>query len=244
VQFQRPQHNIILSALHSMDADLLARTNCFFGGGTAIVLLNGEYRLSLDVDFLCSDVDGYRELRSVLPDAGASAIFGPGVETLREFRADQYGIRGLVSLEGQRIKFEIVRESRIPLEGSLVAELGVPVLSVEHQFAEKLLANADRVLDKAVANRDAIDLGYLVITHGCIPAEAIKIAEIAYGPAVFKAMVQGVQRLEDKDLQRHAADTLEMSVESVGEAARALREAAQLAWGTDIPHPETELPEP
>lgn len=42
-----------------MDATLLESSRCYFGGGTAIVLMYGEYRLSLDVDFLCSDVDGY-----------------------------------------------------------------------------------------------------------------------------------------------------------------------------------------
>ncbi|MBM3349738.1 MAG: nucleotidyl transferase AbiEii/AbiGii toxin family protein, partial [Betaproteobacteria bacterium] len=29
---------------------------CFFGGGTAITLRHGEYRESVDIDFLISDV--------------------------------------------------------------------------------------------------------------------------------------------------------------------------------------------
>ncbi|WDR01629.1 nucleotidyl transferase AbiEii/AbiGii toxin family protein [Devosia algicola] len=137
MKFERPQHIIIQSALQSMDAAFLQRSNCYFGGGTAIVLMNGEYRLSLDVDFLCADIDGYRDLRSAIRDGGAHAVFGAHIETVREFKADQYGIRGVVSLEGQPIKFEIVREARIPLDGALVEGLGVPVLTIESQFSEK-----------------------------------------------------------------------------------------------------------
>lgn len=181
MKFELPQHTIIQSALRSMNAAFLERSQCCFGGGTAIVLMHGEYRLSLDVGFLCADVDGYRELRGAITENGAQAIFGPDVETVREFKADQYGIRGVVSLDGQPIKFEIVREARIPLSGGIIADLGVPVLAIESQFAEKLLANADRCLDKSVANRDAIDLGYLIQGRGSIPVVSVEVAEKAYG---------------------------------------------------------------
>lgn len=235
--FDRPQHIIIQSALQSMDAAFLEASRCYFGGGTAIVLMHGEYRLSLDVDFLCADVDGYRELRSAIADSGAKAIFGPDVETMREFRTDQYGIRGIVSLDGQPIKFEIVREARIPLQGAMVDDLGVPVLSIECQFAEKLLANADRCLDKSVANRDAIDLGYLIHGYGSIPHLSIELAEKAYGKAIPKAVGQSLERLHTKDGARHAAETLQMRVSDVMRAARSLREAAMVAW------PEANFPD-
>lgn len=238
MKFDRPQHIIIQSALQSMDTAFLERSRCYFGGGTAIVLMHGEYRLSLDVDFLCADVDGYRELRSAITGNGAKAIFGPGVETVREFKTDQYGLRGIVSLDSQPIKFEIVREARIPLDGAVVADLGVPVLSIESQFAEKLLANADRCLDKSVANRDAIDLGYLVQGHGSIPPISIEVAEKAYGTAVVKAIGQSLERLQTKEGARHAADTLQMRVSDVMGAARSLREAALATW------PQANFPDP
>lgn len=57
--FRRPEHWLIAEALAAMNAPLLVRTRCYFGGGTAIVLQNDEYRLSLDVGFLCADRDGY-----------------------------------------------------------------------------------------------------------------------------------------------------------------------------------------
>lgn len=61
--FNRPHHRRIASFLSSLDADFLAGCGCYFGGGTAIVLLLNEYRESVDVDFLCSSTAGYRTLR-------------------------------------------------------------------------------------------------------------------------------------------------------------------------------------
>jgi len=240
MQFQRPQHKVIQAALQSMDSTLLERCHCYFGGGTAIVLLHGEYRLSLDVDFLCADVDGYRELRSLISDQGAPALFGPDVKTIREFRSDQYGIRGILSLADQPIKFEIVREARIPLEGTIIEGLGVPVLSAESQFSEKLLANADRCLDKSVAYRDAIDLGYLLLETGSIPTAALQVAERAYGKDVLKSVGLALEQLAKPKEIEHAAETLRMQVADVRASARRLRAAAAVAWpGAELP----EIPE-
>jgi hypothetical protein len=227
--FKRPEHAVIAAVLQSMDHGFLARSECFFGGGTAIVMMNGEYRLSLDVDFLCANVDGYRELRGAIRQNGAAAVFGPNVETLRDFRADQYGIRGLIALGGQRIKFEIVREARIALKGE-TSPLGVPMLTVESQFAEKLLANADRCLDKSVAYRDAIDLGYLVRSVGYIPAEAIRIAENAYGDDILNCVRKVLERLSDAHEIEHAAGTLQMNRDEVLFAVHLLRDASIKAW--------------
>ena len=44
VVFQRPEHVVIHSALHMLRTDFLLASKCWFGGGTAIVLANGEYR--------------------------------------------------------------------------------------------------------------------------------------------------------------------------------------------------------
>lgn len=49
--------------LDALDAELLAPSNCYFGGGTAIALRYGEYRESVDVDFLVSDSSGYSSIR-------------------------------------------------------------------------------------------------------------------------------------------------------------------------------------
>jgi hypothetical protein len=230
VNLQRPQHVLIARALRSMDASLLERSRCYFGGGTAIVLQNGEYRLSLDIDFLCADVDGYRELRNAIDRQGASAIFGPEVTLRRDVRSDQYGIRCALALGDHTIKFEIVREGRIALQGAVSADLGVPVLSIDCQFAEKLLANADRCLDRSVAYRDAIDLGYLVISTGEMPATAVAIAERAYGDGIARAMALALAQLAKPEEVEYAANALGMQTVDIIAAAAALQPAAQARW--------------
>src|SRR4051794_10981970 len=99
--FVRPEHAIIAEALLLMPRQFLLENHCWFGGGTAIVLKLGEYRRSADVDFLCADQAGYRELRQAAQRRGVAAFFSGDVTALREIRTDQYGIRAALVLKGQ-----------------------------------------------------------------------------------------------------------------------------------------------
>ncbi|MCW2313780.1 nucleotidyl transferase AbiEii/AbiGii toxin family protein [Rhodoferax antarcticus] len=54
--FERPHHQRIAQVLYALDAQLLRDKHCLFGGGTAIALRYGEYRESVDIDFLVSDL--------------------------------------------------------------------------------------------------------------------------------------------------------------------------------------------
>ena len=118
--FERPHHQRIAHVLAALDGDALRLHSCLFGGGTCIALRYGEYRESVNIDFLVSDAVGYRELRQLLTGpTGLNAVVRAGAQRLtllREVRADQYGLRTVVQMDGQAIKFEIVREARIALE--------------------------------------------------------------------------------------------------------------------------------
>ena len=59
--FERAHHRRIATVLEALDADTLAASACLFGGGTAMALRYGEYRESVDIDFLVSQIDGYRQ---------------------------------------------------------------------------------------------------------------------------------------------------------------------------------------
>lgn len=82
---------------------------------------------------------------------------------LREARADRYGIRAVHGDVSAPVKFEIVREARIIVDAGLGDIAGVPMLCRDSQYAEKLLANADRGLERSTFHRDLIDL--LMITR-------------------------------------------------------------------------------
>ena len=213
-----------------MDADGLLRCGCWFGGGTALVLEMGEYRLSKDIDFLCANQDGYRELRSRVVAGGSAALFKPPVVEERAFRSDQYGIRGWIRVSDAVLRVEIVREGRITLEGQLDPKFKVPKLTGSDQVAEKLLANADRCQDRAFAYRDAIDLGMIAVFRGALPIEGIMKAEAAYGTDIRRKLDWVVDRLHLPEERAHAADVLGMQFPLVDQAVDSLTSEAARAW--------------
>ncbi|MFY8107258.1 MAG: nucleotidyl transferase AbiEii/AbiGii toxin family protein [Elstera sp.] len=195
--FKRPHHQAIGAVLQALDADLLEQAACFFGGGTAITLLLGEYRESVDIDFLCASQDGYRLLRNRIIEEIAP-IFIRSIQQVGHVRRDQYGIRTRVAIGASIIKFEIIREARIPLVGARPGVLGVPTLDPVSLYASKLLANADRGLDSSTLSRDAIDLAMMIRAWGAIPVQAWDVARAAYGDHLLTAFSASVTRLQDQ----------------------------------------------
>jgi hypothetical protein len=182
---------------------VLKEHSCLFGGGTAIALRFGEYRESVDIDFLVSDVPHYRNMRQLLtgPD-GINAILLPGkprLDQLRSIRSDQYGIRTMLSVAGQPIKFEIVLEGRIllaaPTESDTIC--GIPVLTTLDMAASKLLANSDRWADDGVFSRDLIDLAMMKPGLPLL-RQAITKAGTAYGQAVRTDLEKAIQQLQQR----------------------------------------------
>lgn len=149
----------------------------------------GEYRESRDIDFLCSSRTGFRALRETVTNQSLGAIFRRSVDLAREVRADRDGIRTFLSVNDVPIKFEIILEARIDLEGAIDETLGIATLRRECAIAEKLLANADRGLDESTLSRDLVDLAFLSAHAGRAPIEAgIEIAEQAYGTAIRRCL--------------------------------------------------------
>lgn len=201
--FERPHHQRIAHVLAALDGDLLRQHGCLFGGGTCIALRHGEYRESVDIDFLVSDPGGFRELRQLLTGAaGLNAVVRPGAQplvVLREVRADQYGLRTVVQMDGQAIKFEIVREARIALEapGEDDVVCGIATLTQRDLAASKLLANSDRQADDGVFSRDVIDLAMMGLRLPLL-RQALDKAEQAYGPAVSRDLGKAIDRLQER----------------------------------------------
>ncbi len=201
--FERPHHQRIAHVLAALDGALLRQHGCLFGGGTCIALRFGEYRESVDIDFLVSDAAGYRALRQLLTTTqGINAVVRPGAEALvmvRDMRADQYGLRTAVQMDGQAIKFEIVREARIELAapGKADAVCGIATLTPMDLAASKLLANSDRQADDGTFNRDVIDLAMMALPLPALRASLAK-AEQAYGPVVSRDLGKVIDRLQER----------------------------------------------
>ena len=199
--FNRPHHQRIAKVLDSLDADLLKQHHCLFAGGTAIALGYGEYRESVDIDFLVSDLASYRYLRNSVREQGLQALMkstDAGQLQTSDIRSDQYGIRTKVFVEGKPIKFEIVLEGRIGLAkpGKKDSILGVATLTLIDMAASKLLANSDRGLDIGVHCRDVIDLAMLNLSKPEF-IEATTKSKAAYGEAILKDLSKVIDMLGD-----------------------------------------------
>jgi predicted nucleotidyltransferase component of viral defense system len=182
MKFKLEHHQNILGILEAVNSRLFTDSQCYFGGGTLLALCYGEYRWSKDIDFMCPVGNGYRQLRTALAESGYSALFSDqsNINLPREYKADQYGVRFAVEMGGQLIKFEIVAEARLSLDAPAIYDwCPVPCLSFIDSYAEKLLANADRWLDKSIKARDLIDLCILRLQDK-IPGRSLEKAEQAY----------------------------------------------------------------
>ncbi|MFM9927419.1 nucleotidyl transferase AbiEii/AbiGii toxin family protein [Variovorax sp. H27-G14] len=185
--------------LAALNASLLASNHCLFGGDTAMALRHGEYRESVDIDFLVSDVAGYRSLRQLATAReGLHALAREGAELrqAREVRADQYGIRTAVLVDETEIKFEIVLEARIALEAPGPTDrIGeVATLTPLDMAASKLLANSDRWADDSVFSRDLIDLA-LMQPGKALLQRAVDKARLAYGDNVIADLAKAADAL-------------------------------------------------
>jgi Nucleotidyl transferase AbiEii toxin, Type IV TA system len=219
--FKRPHHQRIAQVLAALDSALLEQAQCYFAGGTAIVLLLDEYRESLDIDFLCASNAGYRLLRNTVTHELGPLLTQP-IRHLREVRADRYGIRTTLEVDGVPIKLEIVSEGRIAIEGGFDPVLKVPTLSRIDMFAEKLLANADRGQDKSVMSRDIIDLAMMMAQWGPIPLPAWEKAELAYGAHLGRAYAQALALVRDEDYLAGCLRKMQMDVGLAGRVLQVL----------------------
>jgi hypothetical protein len=180
--FEREFHQKILIVLHQLKANFLLECGAYFGGGTLVSLNHGEYRLSKDIDFLCSTGTGYRLLRQKIAENQYNALFNTqnNLNLPGEIKADQYGVRFAIIVDETLIKFEIIMEGRIELGAADYPSWSpVPCLNQIDSFAEKLLANSDRWNDSSVESRDLIDLAIQRL-NSPIPQAAIEKAESAY----------------------------------------------------------------
>ena len=223
--FRRPWHRLVWQVLESLNSGLLARARCWFGGGTRIAMELGEFRESVDVDFLCEDREGYRILRSTVTRSSLGDMASCPLDLMRDVRTDMYGIRTFLRVDGQPVKFEVIFEGRIPLSGEARSPFPVEVLARSSCFAEKLLANADRGRDPSASARDLIDLAFMAANW---PEEdrrtGMATAQSVYGDAVRRELDAVLSSLNNADYRHRCLTALSVSdTGTLSEGLRALR---------------------
>lgn len=201
--FERPHHQRIGRLLAALNADLLREHHCLFAGGTAIALREGEFRESVDADFVVADRLAYRALRDLLNEQGTTALFRapcPTMTLAHPLRMDQYGLRTRIGVDVVSIKLEIIHEARMPLAAPTLDDqvCGVATATRRDLAAMKLLANADRWGDDSVFSRDVIDLAHITLPAGAL-REALRISQDVYGNAVPRELGKALQALQRRE---------------------------------------------
>ena len=197
-EFKDLRHARVWKVLESLDSEFLYAAKCYFGGGTRTVLVLNEYRFSEDIDFLCADNDGYRALRSAISENSLGRILKRPVSLVRSVRADRYGIRTVLDVDGNPMKFEIISEGRVRIDPDPKSSMPVLPLDETSCFAEKFLANADRWADRSVLSRDVIDLAFMS-SEWCRESAlaGLQRAMDGYGEVVLDSTRKAVKLLSD-----------------------------------------------
>jgi len=183
--FKRPHHQRIAKVLQAFDAEFLRDADCFFGGGTAIVLQLDEYRESVDIDFLCASMEGYGKIRRAI-SSDLGQLLKTRIKHLREVRADKDKISTILEMDGESIKVEIFKEAMMDVSGEINQDTGLLTMARDDFYIQKLFANANRGLDGATSSRDIIDLAMMIGKWGDIPARSWEYAYNYYGDSIPK----------------------------------------------------------
>lgn len=202
--FKRDHHQRIAKALVRLDPGVLDSCGCLFAGGTAIALTHGEFRESVDIDFLISDLDGYRRLRDLVTTSHSLEGLlkaGTQLELLRDIRTSQYKIEAMLKVDGAPIKFEIVYEGYISLDRSDPGDrvCGIRHLSAVDMLATKLMANSDRLFADETRNRDVIDMAMMRPTALLAAAASKKVQQTVYKNDFVPNLHKAISRVRDRD---------------------------------------------
>lgn len=240
--FKRDHHQRIAKALVRLDPGVLDSCGCLFAGGTAIALTHGEFRESVDIDFLISDMDGYRQLRDLVTSSNSlDALLNPGrqIELLRDIRTSQYKIEAMLKVYGAPIKFEIVYEGYISLDrpepGDRVC--GIKHLSAVDMLATKLMANSDRLFADETRSRDVIDMAMMRPTAQLAAAASKKVQQTVYKNDFVPNLHKAINRVRERD---GWLDTCMSDMKIVAPKAEVLRNLELLQsvfWSSTPPPP-------
>lgn len=194
-------YQLVTLILSYLDKEILQQRQTYLGGGALINLEYGRFRLSQDLDFLCSP-QGYLELKQLVVTNGTQILFKSPCpfEIGRNPRIDRYAIRFPIKtfLDGEEVNFKIefVAEGWLKLEQpDYDNQLGVPCLNLSDRIAAKLLANADRWADRSKYSRDLIDLAMICQSLGSFPVEPLLKAESIY--RVKNALMESIQQFQN-----------------------------------------------
>lgn len=196
-EYKIKHHKLIRSVLNNFNADFFFSNSIYFGGGTRIALEIDEYRESIDVDFLCPNMESYRAVRQEVTSDSLGRLVKKEFNYAREIKFDRYGVRTFIMEEQTPIKLEIVSFDNYDLVADTRELFPVPFIDHESCFYTKLLANSDRCLQAQC--KDIFDILAMYDAWGGIPQSAILKAQKHYGSSVLKDLTRSLKDIQIKN---------------------------------------------
>ena len=244
MMFSREHHKSVITVLNALATDYFQARQCYFGGGTLLALGFGEYRESVDIDFLISDTEAIRALRADLRKDDYSVLFASTNSSIALNPQQPRVTRDKVLFAAQPhdtpIKVEILFEGRITLDNPRQLPFTeMPCLALRDAIAEKLLANADRGLDSAYFAKDLIDLAIAISDIELLESamEKIHAAEKGYDvPAPLRRSVETFAAKQEFRRQCYAQLQVSSPVDIVDGIVRAAAGAGSLSRGQAMHH--------
>ena len=198
--FKIARHNVIREIiLNHLDRRLIEDNDFYFGGGTLCSMKFGEYRESVDIDFLSCSRSGAVQLK-----LNSASLTDLPLWQNREPKVDKDGVRMWCEYNGVCFKLEFIFESRIKF---LRPERFRDILSLDSVslMACKFLANSDRGYTAFEAPKDITDI---LAIYGAEPQALRPAWDIA-----FDAYGSWLQRCTKISLDR---DRFDETLETVG----------------------------
>lgn len=150
-RFKIPRHNIIWAVISDMlDKKMLRDHGILFAGGTLCSMRYGEYRESVDLDFLCADKNSFNSFRANFSDVG-KFIYARNPKITKD-RVQLW----ITTTDDRPLKVDFFYEERLQPTASDFH--GVEALDHASLMGCKLMAYCDRGMDLSERGKDFIDL--------------------------------------------------------------------------------------
>lgn len=189
-KFKLEHHALIESALSNFNADFFIENRIFFGGGTRIALELGEFRKSIDIDFLCPDKNSYRAVREHVTNVSLGELVKQDFEYAREIMFNRDSVRVVFKCDGAPLKLEFVCFDNYDLNCVVDDQFPVPYLDRESCFYTKLMSHTDRCMSHPY--KDIVDILAMCDSWGEIPESAFIKAESHYGQQIRSMLIRAV----------------------------------------------------
>jgi hypothetical protein len=218
--YHRPHHKVIHHLLTQFNSSFLEANNILFGGGTRIALELGEYRESVDIDFLCPNTESYRAVRSEILSHSLGNLISGQVTLAREVMPNRYAVRTALEFQGTRVKLEFVAFDDYKIHSTVNSPFPIPCIDPDSCYITKLLAHADRHVEPV--RKDFIDL-LMMFQHWGPPSESVWTeVERHYGHSARITLVKKLDEFiqdqsfifnncknMDMDINKHGASMLD-----------------------------------